>query len=87
MLVDHTDAPTDSVGGRGNRYRFAIQEDLSFVRTIHTIKYLHQGAFASTVFAQQSMNFARLYVEVDAIVGQHTREPLADAAHFQGVDP
>jgi hypothetical protein len=32
------------------------------------------------------MNFARLYIEIDTVVGEHAGKPLGNAAHFQTVN-
>src|SRR5687768_11024133 len=53
---------------------------------VQAIQDLHQCTFASAILTQQCMYLAVLYVKDDAIVGKHTRETFAYAAHFEAIN-
>ena len=86
MLVDHADAVADGILRIANAGFDAVDADLAGIRVIEAIQHLHQGRFAGAVFAQQGMNFARLYIEVNLVGSQHTGKALDDAGHFQRVN-
>ena len=86
MLVNHTDARADRIGRRVEHDRLAIDENLPLIRLIESVKLAHQRALARAILAQQGMDLARVHIEVDMIVSQHTRKAFDNAAHLQPLD-
>ena len=74
FLVNHRD--TVILGGRhaGQRYRRAVDADLTTVRCQRTGQHLDEGAFAGTVFTNDSMHLAVTDREIDPIDGTNFNE-------------
>src|SRR5690606_38309706 len=79
VLVDHANAGSDGVIGRGNHGRLAIDADFSAVGLVEAVEYRHQGRFARTVFTNNAVNGATGYFEVDVAIGVNRAETLVDA--------
>ena len=60
-----------------------VQQDLPGVRPGQPVEDVHERRLAGAVLAQQGVDLAGLDVEVDAVVGDHARVALGDAAHLQ----
>jgi hypothetical protein len=53
--------------------------DRTGVWLIEAVQDLHQGALASTIFAQDSVDLSSVDIEIDVVVGQDMRESLGNA--------
>ena len=84
VLVHHAHAQPDGVVGGADGDLLAVQPDLACFGLIQAGQRVHQGGLAGAVFAQQRVDLAGSYLEVDRVVGQHAGELLRDAAHFDG---
>ena len=62
----------------------AVDLDGAVVGLLHAVQDLHQRRLAGTVLADDGVDGAAADVDVDVVVGDHAREPLADAAQPDG---
>ena len=60
-----------------------MQEDLAGIRTVEPVEDVHQRRLAGAVFAQERVHLTAPDIELDVVVGDDTRELLADAAHLE----
>ena len=60
----------------------AVDRDLALIRRVQPVQDAHQGGLAGPVFAQQSVDFPWLQVEIDLVVGNQRSKPLGNAFHF-----
>ena len=86
VLVHHADAAIDRVGWALDRDGLAVQQDLTLVRLGEAVEDVHQGRLAGPVLAEQRVDLARTYLQVDVVVGEHARIALRDAAHLERGD-
>src|SRR5258706_9578979 len=82
MLMHHTDAQANGISWSCNMRRLAIDEYLATIGMNQAIQDIHQGRFACTVFADQRVDFAFMYGEIDRIVGYHSWPGFGNVAHF-----
>ena len=61
----------------------AAQADLALVRLVEAVEDAHERALPGAVLTEQGVHLAGLHVEVDAIVGDHSGEPLRDTAQLE----
>ncbi len=78
VLVEHPDALGQRVGRGMEGHRLAIQQDIAAGGRLIAGENLHQRALARAVLPHQGINLARLQHHVDAVVGLHRTEVLAD---------
>ena len=78
MLVDHPDPGANRIarGMKGNH--LPVDADLPFVRVVKAREDIHQGRFAGPIFAQQSVDFARLRGKGDPIIGDHAGKTFSN---------
>ena len=76
MLVHHADPRVDRLPRRVDPQRLAIQPKLALVRVVEPVEDVHQRGLAGAVLAEQGVHFALAQVEVDTVVGHHSREAL-----------
>jgi hypothetical protein len=62
----------------------AVEEDLALVRPVEAGEDVRERALTGAVLAEQRVHLARGRLEVDAVIGDHAREPLRDRAHRHG---
>ena len=67
---------TDCVVGGSELDRLVVQQHLALVRGVQPVKDVHQGRFAGPVLAQKRDHLARRHLEIDIVVGKHTRKTL-----------
>ena len=60
----------------------ATYNNCALIRLVHSRENIHQGCLPGTVFTQNAVNFSGVQVEVDIIIGHHSREGFGDAEHF-----
>ncbi len=84
VLEDHADALVDRVGRRGEGDIGPVDADGAVVRLLHAVQDLHQRRLAGTVLTHEGVDGARADGDVDVVVGDHAREPLADAPELDG---
>src|SRR6267154_6156769 len=66
----------------------AAEPECAFVRRKSPRDHIDQGRLASTVLAEEDMQFTGSDIEVDPIQSQDTCEPFRNAPQFeQGLDP
>ena len=58
--------------------RRAVEQDPPLVGRVEPVEDVHQRRLAGAVLAEERVHFARPEVEVDVVVGEHSREPLRD---------
>jgi hypothetical protein len=80
--MNHPDPMLDGVGRLLQVDDRTLDENLAFVLLVQAIEDLHQGRLPGSVFAEQGVNFARVHVEVDAVVRQHPGESFGDSPHL-----
>src|SRR5260221_6072902 len=61
----------------------AAEPECAFVRRKSPRDHIDQGRLASTVLAEQDMQFTGPDIEVDPIQSQDTREPFRNAPQFE----
>jgi len=63
----------------------AVKDNLAFVGSVgvHTRQHLHQRRFPRAVLADQRVNLAPLYPEIDIIQRLHARKCLGDVFHLK----
>ena len=83
MLVDHPDAVTDGVGGRGDGYLLAVHRDLALVGPVQAVEDPHEGALAGTVLPEEGVDLTAADIEIDVIVGDHPGKALGYARHLE----
>ena len=83
VLVHHPDPVLDGVGRRVQDDGLALDADLAFVRLVEAVDDVHQRRLAGAVLAEEGVHLAPLDVEVDVVVGDGSRELLADAPHLE----
>ena len=83
MLVDHSDARGDGVGGVGEGRRFAVDQNLALFGPIQPVQDVHEGRFARAVLAEKGVYLTRPDSEVYAVVGHERAESLGDPTQFQ----
>ena len=69
--------------GPGDAHLVAVQQDLALVRACEPVEDVHERGLAGPVLAEQGVDLARAHVQVDVVVGDHTRVALGDAPHLQ----
>src|SRR5712692_9744066 len=66
----------------------AAEPECAFVRRKSPRNHIDQGRLASTILAEEDMQFTGSDIEVDPIQSQDTREPFRNAPQFeQGLGP
>ena len=78
VLEDHADAVLDRVGGRAEADLGATDLDGPGVGGLHAVQDLHQRRLAGAVLTHDRVDRAASHVDVDVVVRDHAREPLAD---------
>ena len=79
MLEHHADAEAARGGGIGDGDGLAAPQDFARGRLERAVKDLDERRLARAVFAEERMDFAGAYGEVDIVVGAEGREILGDA--------
>jgi hypothetical protein len=64
---------------------FAVDLDRSTLGAVEPSKQIHQGALASTVLAQKSVNLTPAELQVYVIYGEHARKLLDHALHLDRI--
>ena len=83
MLVDHSDARGDGVGGVGEGRRLAVDQNLALLGPIQPVQDVHEGRFARAVLAEKGVYLPRPDSEVYTVVGYERAESLGDPTQFQ----
>ena len=78
VLVHHPDSVLDRGLGRAQVDRSAVEQDPPLVRRVEPVEDVHQRRLAGAVLPEERVHFARQQIEVDVVVGEHSREPLRD---------
>ena len=82
VLVNHSDAGRDGVGGGAKRASGSVDGDGSLVGLVHAVQRLHQRGLAGTVLADDRVNGARTNREVHIMVGDDAGEGLGDSTQL-----
>ena len=64
--------------------RLAVELELALVGAVEAGEDVRERALAGAVLAEQGVDLADERLEVDAVVREHAREALRDAAHRHG---
>ena len=85
LLVDDDDPEPLAVVDVAEAALLAVEDDgpLVLARGIDPAQHLHQGRFAGTVLADESVDLAGFHREIDVTQRAHAGKALADAAHLQ----
>src|SRR3989454_4776072 len=78
MLRHHADPMRDGVTRRADADFAAIDHNLPRVGLVNAVENVHERGLAGAVLAQQGMDFASADVQRHAVVGDDSREGLAD---------
>jgi hypothetical protein len=76
MLMNHCNAVLQTCARRRQNYSLTITCDVAIVWLIQAAQHCSQSAFAGAVLSEKSVNFARLDIEINGIVGENAREPF-----------
>src|SRR2546422_11578322 len=68
VLVHHTGFQANGITRTGYVCELAINVNLTAIRVIKTIVYVHQSRFTCAILSYQSMNLAFTHLEIDMIV-------------------
>ena len=79
MLLDHGDSQRHGISRRRYILFNSVNPDLSGCHVVDPVQDIHDRTLAGAVFAEQSNDFALAQLDGDIVVGQHFREPFADA--------
>ena len=79
MLVHHADPVLDRGLRRAQVDRLAAEQDATLVGRVEPVEDVHQSRLPGPVLAEQRVHLTREKVEVDVVVGEHSREPLGDS--------
>jgi hypothetical protein len=82
VLVDHADAPIDGIQTRAEINWFPGNINFPFVGLVFSEEDFHQGRFSSTILAEDGVNLAGFYFEVNMVIGNNTGESLRDSSRF-----
>src|SRR5690606_4570149 len=80
VLVDGLDTRAPSRGRRVDRCRLAIEQDFTFIKSMHAADAFDQGRLAGTIVTKQRENFATMCSEAHALEGMHGAEALLGIA-------
>ena len=83
LLVDQGDAERGSAARRVDDHRLPIAHNLAAVRRLNAGEDLHQGRFASPVFADDGEDFSGLHRHIHCVEGQDSGKALANVARSQ----
>ena len=83
VLMHHADAELDRLAGRLDPHLPAVEKDRPLRRLVKTDQNVHQRRFARTVFAEQGMDLALGYGQIDIVVRIEVTESFADVLHAQ----
>ena len=74
-----------SIASRGEsmQNRLAVQPDLALVGVVEPVEDVHEGRLAGAVLAEERVHLALGELEVDAVVGEDSREPLRDSLELE----
>ncbi len=84
VLVYHTNMKPDGIAWPSNVRNLPVDENLTTIRVNQSIEDIHQGSFAGSVFANEGMDLALTYLEIDLIVGNDTGPCFGNVAHLYG---
>ena len=82
VLEHHGNAQRTRLLRVAHLHQLAVELHAALVRLDSAINDLHQRGFASAVFAQHGVDFARLHCQRDAAVGHHGGVALGDAGQL-----
>ena len=83
MLLNESDAKSESVAGVPDADGRSIDFDRSFIRFKKTIHTAYQRRFARTVLADQSVHLAGEQVKINVIVGDNVPKAFANSTASQ----
>jgi hypothetical protein len=63
----------------------APNQNLAFLGSVQPVKDIHQGRLAGAIFAEQGVDGASLYPEIDPVVGDDSGETFCDALHLDEI--
>ena len=84
VLMHHADAEGDRITRRLEALLLAAHADDALVGTLLAVEDLHQRRLPGAVLAHDCVDGTGRDGEVDAVVGDHSREPLHDASQLDG---
>ena len=80
VLMHHGDPQVARLRRTRHGQRYAVKDDLPFVRRSRAVDDFHERGFAGAVFAEDGQNFARGDFHGHVIVGDDARIPLGNVA-------
>ena len=83
VLEHHGNAQRPRLLRVGQAHHAPVHGDGAAIGLGGTVDDLHQGGLACAVFAQHGVDFARLYPQIDRIIGHHAWVGLGDAGQLQ----
>ena len=85
MLMHHTQTGLNSFARSAKADNPVVYGYLALIGGVQAEKDVHEGGFPRAILTEQCVNLARLYEQIDTVIGHHTGESLHDALHANGV--
>ena len=82
MLVDHPDTESDGVVRISDRHRLAVDEYLTRVGLVKSVRDLHDRRFPGTVLADARVDRAAFYGDRDVLIRHTIAKGLFDISEF-----
>ncbi|MNT04732.1 hypothetical protein D3C72_1393220 [compost metagenome] len=83
MLEHHADAEPAGLAWRTYGNRLTLPDDITLARREHAEQHLDERGLARAVFTQKRVDFARRYIEVNAVACGEIAEQLGQLANGQ----
>ncbi|GAC1470889.1 MAG: hypothetical protein PVSMB5_18980 [Ktedonobacteraceae bacterium] len=82
MLVDHTNAQTDSVAWATDLRNLPVNQNLATIGMDQAIEDIHERGFSGAIFAHQRVYLTLAYRQVHMVAGHNAGPGLIDIAHL-----
>jgi len=80
--MDHTDPQGNSIVRRFDLMDLAVNQNLTFIRLVKSVRDTHRRGFPGSVFANDGVNRPRLYDNVHLVVRENVSESFGYIAEF-----
>jgi hypothetical protein len=74
--MNHCNAVLQTCARRRQDYTLTITRDVAIVWLIQAAQHGGKSAFAGAVLSEKRVNFARLDIEINGIIGKNAGEPF-----------
>src|SRR6266581_6346551 len=81
--MHHADPGVDRFLGRAELHPLAVDEDLTLLGLRQAVEDVHQRCLARSVLTEEGVDLARLYSQVDVVVGDEAAEAFRDPPQLQ----